>query len=131
MVEENIIETYDKESRERIRDKESVSKYKKELENYRVHLRNIKLNYSSILKKLCHPIIVLKTSSELKKVDKIERKLDEMLDSSLVMYFDEETGDLKEDLNNALEYYKPKHIEAFIAENKIDTKKLVKHQDKY
>ncbi len=117
-MEKGIIRLYDEESKEKLNQDSMVKCFKEDLEIHRICLMNLRINYSTAFRRLLHPIKTIRIKRQLKRVLETESKLNELLDSSLVMHFDEESGVLEEDLENASRYYKPKHVKKFIRENK-------------
>lgn len=117
-MEKGIIRLYDEESKEKLNQDSMVKYFKEDLEIHRICLMNLRINYSTAFRRLLHPIKTIRIKRQLKRVLETESKLNELLDSSLVMHFDEESGVLEEDLENASRYYKPKHVKKFIRENK-------------
>lgn len=124
-----IIEKYDKESKRKIRSDEFVIEYKKNIEESEENLKNLKYN-SSFFFKLTHPITLIKTGKNLKKLNIIKEKFDELIERPITEFIDEETGNIETDLENAMIYKKPYCIRHYMGLNPIEeigySKKLKK-----
>lgn len=78
---------------------------------------------SSLIEKLSHPIRVVKANMTLKKLKPIKKEFIELLESNLVQHFDEESGDLITDLENASHTFKPRTVKRYIKTYKEIVKK--------
>lgn len=58
--------------------------------------------------KLMHPIKLVKTQVKKMRIKKVEKEFDTFMDSNILQYLEEESGELQTDLENAAFYYKPK-----------------------
>lgn len=111
-----IIEKYDSISKKRLGEEEDITQYQDELNANITQLSNFKAS-NTIFTILLHPIRMIKTKNELQRLKNTRIKFQSAIDKSLVMYMDEETGILEEDLIHAMEYSKPKYLRKFMAKN--------------
>jgi len=125
----NIIDLYTSKSMEYLNNDEIIKKYEKELKEKQEFVKDLVIN-TRLIDKIIHPFCLIRTSSELKRLDRIKKEYYELKNSNLLEHIDEETGDLQEDLSGAATYYKPKRIRNYAKENPIynleDDNKLLK-----
>lgn len=112
----NIIELYDVTDKEMLKKEHDIQQYQKDLSVNITHLSNLKIN-STFFDKVFHPIRMMRIKSELKRLEIVENNFQEALNASLITYMEEETGDLEEDLINAMTYSKPKYLRKFMSQN--------------
>lgn len=98
---------------------EKIRTYEEELDIKSFNIR-VTLVTSSILDKLLHPVRLVKTQSEFKRITLIEKEYRALRGSTLVEHFDEEDGDLEHDLYAAATHFKPDRMEEFIDKNPIN-----------
>ena len=124
-MDSEIIEFYNKLSAEKMKDDFLVSNYRDVLHRREKYLNDLHLEYSTLSKVLCHPIIVVRIASQTRRLRKISKKLDSLVDSSVIDYVMDDSN-LEGDLIEAYRYYKPKRIKEFIEKNPINRQSLIK-----
>lgn len=109
----DLVKYYTEMSRKEALDNESIREFNDEVNCELSIIENMRLN-TDILHKLLHPYRLIKNNIRYKKLIKIRNKFEDILDSNVLMYASEETGDLESDLNSAAMVYKPKYIKDFV-----------------
>ncbi len=112
-----IIDEYDELSKQYIKSNKEVSDYLQYLSDKRYYL-DIELSKDKI-ELLKHPIKLVKNISERRRLIKIEKNLDEIINSPILYNCTEETGELKEDLEYASYKVKPGRVLSYMHSNKI------------
>ena len=125
----NIIKKYDNESKNLILSNEFVLEYKNDINEKEEVLKDFKYN-ASFFKKLMHPLILIRTNKDLKKLKKIKEGLSEIVDKPLIEFVGEETGNIEEDLSIAMNYNKPYCVRNYMATNPVDDIGIVKKKKK-
>ena len=101
-----------------IENDEVLSKYESDLYNRSKYINNLLVNTSPFTK-AAHPLRLIRTLSENRRLRKIKDSYYEIKNSSLPENFEEETGELDHDFYVAATYYKPKRMREFAKQNPI------------
>jgi hypothetical protein len=113
-----MFEQYDYLSARVIESDEVLSKYESDLYNRSQYIRNLLVNTNPFTKAI-HPLRLIRTVSENRRLKKIKDSYYEIKNSSLPENFIEETGELDHDFYVAATYYKPKRMREFVKQNPI------------
>ena len=97
---------------------EVLSKYESDVYNRSKYINNLLVNTSPFTK-ATHPLRLIRTLSENRRLRKIKDSYYEIKNSSLPENFEEETGELDHDFYVAATYYKPKRMREFAKQNPI------------
>jgi len=117
-----MFEEYELLSKRVIESDEVLSKYESDLYKRSKYISNLLLN-TNALDKLLHPIRLVRTKQEDKRIQRIKTSYYELKNSSLVEHFDEESGELDHDFYAAATYFKPRRMRKFTKKNPIKIKK--------
>ena len=122
-----MFEEYELLSKRVIESDEVLSKYESDLYKRSKYISNLLLN-TNALDKLLHPIRLVRTKQEDKRIQRIKTSYYELKNSSLVEHFDEESGELDHDFYAAATYFKTRRMREFTKKNpiKIEKKLLTK-----
>lgn len=126
---DNIIKIYNDKAKELILSDDFVIEYRKSLQEKEEKLKNLKYN-TSFFQKLIHPIRLIKTNINIKKIEQIKTEFSELIEKPITECIFDETGDITTDLDNAMNYGKPYIVRHYMGTNPIEeitlTKKLKK-----
>ncbi len=103
----DIVEYYTEISKKEMMNVKEVKDFKDDLDSEITKVSNLKFN-SSFISKLIHPVKTIKNNKKYKKLNKVKSNFDLFVDSDVLQYVVEESGDLADDLGYAAKYYKPK-----------------------
>ena len=104
---------YEKLFEKTVSEDEVLSKYESDLDSKSSHLVNLMLSTSSTYK-LVHPFRFLRTELEAKRIEGIKEAYYNLKNgTTLVEHFDEESGELDEDLYSAATHFKPRRMREF------------------
>lgn len=92
--------------------------YEKDLSEKTQYVRNLTTMIDG-LTVLTHPIRLVKTIKEKRRLKDISDRYYELKESPLAYHFDEESGEIDVDLRNAAEKFKPTRMRAFTELNPI------------
>ena len=112
-----IIDEYDELSKEYVRSKKEVNSYLQYLSDKRYYL-DIELSKKKT-ELLKHPIKLVRDLSERRRLVKIEKNINDIIDSPILLNCIEETGDLEDDLQYASYRVKPGRVLSYMRSNKI------------
>ena len=124
----NIIDAYHAYSFKVIEEDPILSQYEHDLEERQSYINTILLS-TSVFTKLLHPIRLIRTKSEAKRITNIKVGYNRLKYSSILEHFDEEDGELEHDLRSAAEYFKPAHMKQYVKTYPVydkNQKKLLK-----
>jgi len=114
-----IIEKYNELSKEKLQSDEEISNYNENLNRNIDELTNLRIN-QKITTVIFHPIRVIRNNKELKRLTNIRNDFKELYDTNLVRFMEEESGNIEQDLKNAMNTTKPKMLKRFIKNNPIN-----------
>ncbi len=117
-----MFEEYELLSKRVIESDEVLSKYESDLYKRSKYISNLLLN-ANALDKLLHPVRLVRTKQEDKRIQRIKTSYYDLKNSSLVEHFDEESGELDHDFYAAATYFKPRRMREFTKNNPINIKK--------
>ncbi|MBR4262116.1 MAG: hypothetical protein IKQ35_01980 [Bacilli bacterium] len=104
---------YEKLFEKTVSEDEVLSKYESDLDSKSSYLANLMLSTSSTYK-LVHPFRFLRTELEAKRIEGIKEAYYNLKNgTTLVEHFDEESGELDEDLYSAATHFKPRRMIKF------------------
>lgn len=119
----NIVEYYNELCKKKcLEEDKEIKEFNDNLNRNLERVRNLKF-HRSIFQKIAHPLTTVKTAIEYAALTWIRRDFDEYLDSDLLQYLDEESGDFYKDLINVSEDYKPKYVRDYIKKYNYPFKK--------
>lgn len=119
------LKKYDEIANENILSSKNVIKYKNQIEQKKEKIKNLKV-YKSLLSKILHPITLVKANKSLKNLDSINDGFEKIMNTPIIEFVKDETGDVEEDFKNAAIYVKPNCIWYYMAANPIEEAVLVK-----
>jgi len=114
----SIIKKYDTLSKENIYKSKVVSDFTENLDEKMELVNNFKYN-TNLVYKLMHPFKLVKNIIDNSRLNSIKNEFNEIYDSSIMLYVNEETGNLHDDLEYASRVLKPKFIENYIKNIKL------------
>ncbi len=109
----DLVKYYTELSKKEALDNENIREFNDEVNCELSLIENIRVN-TNMLYKLLHPYSVVKSNIRYKNLTKIKNKFESILESNVLLYSNEETGDLEKDLDSAAKIYKPKYIEDYV-----------------
>lgn len=112
------IEKYDLIGKQNIDKNKYISSFTENLDEKIERITNFKYNKSKIYK-IMHPVKTIKNNLEYNKLTVIKNEIQEVYDSNIMLFVDEETGNLEEDLEYASRVVKPKYMENFVKRLKL------------
>ncbi len=101
-----------------INNDEVLQEYEKDLNEKHDYVRGLVLN-ARIIDYLIHPIKLIVTKQEFKRLHNIDEEYHDLKRSSLILHFDEESGDFEEDLRSAALYFKPERLRLYTRLNPV------------
>ncbi len=122
----DIIDYYTELSKKEIMSVKEVKLFDEQLNDEFSKVSNLKFN-RSFFKKLTHPIVTIRSNFAYKKLNKIKTNFNYFMNSDVLQYVKEETGELATDLDYAARYYKPKAAVEYVRTLKKDNKKVFKN----
>ena len=108
----NIIDAYHAYSFQVIEKDPILSQYEHDLDERQNYVNNLLVS-TSVFSKLLHPIRLVRTKSEAKRIAFIKEGYERLKYSSILEHCDEEDGDLELDLRNAAEHFKPSRMKQY------------------
>ena len=114
----DIVVSFDDKSKEIIDNMDSIKDFKNNLDEREKLVDNFNVN-NNILKKLLHPVKLVKNYKESKRIKRIRNTFNNMYYTSVLSYVTEETGDLQVDLDNAAYKVKPAYIDNYVKSLKL------------
>lgn len=114
----NIFSAYEAYSQDIINKDETLSTYESDLKTKGRYVKNLVISANAITV-LTHPIRLINTRLELKRLRGIKDEYYKLKKSPLVEHFDEESGELDEDLRAAAEWFKPSRMKLYAERNPI------------
>lgn len=117
----DLIEYYTKVSREEALKNKTIRDFNDSVDRELWTIEHFRAN-TKVINKILHPYTLVKNSFRYKRLTRIRNEFDSYLDSSILLYEKEETGNLREDLENASKYYKPMFIEKYVKSKKLKNK---------
>ena len=118
----DIVAYYTEISKREILENKEIKEFNEKLESELLRVSNLKFG-SSVVSKLLHPIRTLKNNSEYKYLKTVRNEFDSYVASDVLMYVDEEHGDLVSDLESAARYFKPRLIREYVKTVKFNDNK--------
>ena len=109
----DIVKYYTEVSKEEIFKVKEIKENSDELNSELKRVTNLIIN-RSLIEKLIHPVITIKSNIEYNHLKKIKRNFDSFVESDALIYVDEELGDIVSDLECAARYNKPKMLREYI-----------------
>ena len=76
----------------------------------------------SNIQKLLHPITTIRTMFRYKRLLKIKKQFDEIVNSDILMYDKEGSGDLEEALSGAAKFYKPQYVLDYVRSVRLNNR---------
>ena len=114
----DIVVSFDDKSKEIIDNMDSVKEFRTDLDEKQKIVDNFNVN-NNIIKKLLHPVKLVKNYNESKRLKRIRNTFNDMYYASVLTYVTEETGDLQVDLDNAAYKVKPAYMDAYVKSLKL------------
>lgn len=108
----NIIDAYHYYAIDYIEHDPTFHQYEQDLKEKSSHINNLLIN-TSALDKFRHPIRLMRTKHEAKRLSFIGSEYDRIKNSGILEHCDEEDSDIEFTLSWAAEHYKPKHMKEF------------------
>ena len=108
----DIFQAYEQYSHRILNEDETLSKYEEDMQEKTQYVKNLMIMTDG-LTILTHPIRLIRTKMESRRLRSIFDEYYELKDSPLVEHFDEESGELDVDLRNAAEFSKPRRMRKF------------------
>jgi hypothetical protein len=90
-----------------------VKDYQESLDNGIQEITNFRMNNTGI-KKLLHPIKTVRNSIKYKRLIKSKNELDKLLDTGVLQFEQESTGEVEQDLVNSAYKFKPAYIKEYV-----------------
>lgn len=109
----DIIDYYTEVSKKEVMDVKEVKDFSEKLNSELSYVTNLKYG-RSIIQKIMHPIVTVKSNRSYKKLNNIKDKFDSFINSDVLQYVDEETGELATDLDYAARHSKPAVAREFV-----------------
>ena len=120
----DIIEYYTELSKKEVMSVKEVKDFNDQLNDELSKVSNLKFN-RNVFMKLAHPIKTIKNSFDYRRLNKIKTNFNYFMNSNVLQYVCEESGELTSDLDYAARYYKPKAAVEYVRTLKKDNKKLI------
>ena len=113
MINYKRINYYNEVSKETIRNDEEVKDFMDLLYKSITKIDNFRIS-KNIVYKLTHPIKTIKNNSEYKRLKKIEKDFNNLVEYNVMYFNNDEFADLDEDLDVAAKYTKPNAVKKYI-----------------
>ena len=107
-----MFEEYDYIADEVIATDSVLSKYEDDLATKSKYVDSLIFN-TPALQKFLHPIRLIRTKQEAKRLAYIKNGYEELKKSPLIEHFDEESGELDHDFHSAATYFKPRRMRLY------------------
>ncbi len=114
----NIIDAYQYYSDDIISQDETLNRYEKDLNKKSKYISNLLIS-TNLFTKLLHPIKLIRTQQEEKRIKQIQKTYIELKKSCILEHIDEEDGDLEYDLNAAATHFKPDRMKLYAKRNPV------------
>ena len=109
----DIIDHYTEISKKEVMNVKEVKDFSEKLESELLYVTNLKYG-RSMIQKIIHPIVTVKNNRNYKRLNILKEKFDSFVNSDVLQYVDEETGELATDLDYAARHTKPTMAKEFV-----------------
>ena len=92
---------------------EEVKEYKDSIDNGLQEVTNFRMN-NKIGYKLLHPFKTIRNSYRYVRLIKSKKEFDKIMDTPVMAFEKESTGDVQQDLNNSTYKFKPEFIKNYV-----------------
>lgn len=107
------VNKYDSLSKYNIDRNELIRDFTENLDEKMERIKNFKYNKSTIYK-ITHPIKMIRNNIEYNRLTDVKKKFKDAYNSSIMLFVEEETGNLEDDLEYASRVVKPKFMENYV-----------------
>lgn len=112
------IDKYDEIGKKNIAKNKYVTGFVGDIDEKIEQINNLKFT-KGLFYKITHPLKMIRNRYEYNRLVNVKSELKNIYDSNILLYIEEETGDLKDDLEYASRVVKPKYMENFVKHLKI------------
>jgi len=117
----DIITYYTDVSKKEVMNDKEIKTFSDDLNSELERVSKFRFN-SSIVEKVLHPFVTIRTISDFRRLSTIKRDFDSYVNSDVLMYDNGDFGELALDLESAAKYYKPKIIKEYVKSQRVNVR---------